>query len=340
MTKALKIKPPEGYSARAAEWDDISEIVRIANLDAMDMMNSSDTDEDEIKNDWENDDFEMSSDSLLVFRDDGEMVGWSQLFKQSKPAVNPMIWMRMKPGYRDHEVGDFLMDWSEMRARKLVDEIPEDAKLTLRTYHVSGFEPLKKLIERHEFNMTRHSFIMEIEMESMPEKAIWPKGVRITAFDAKRDLEDVYRANDEAFEDHFGHLKESFEDGFAQFKHFTVKDAAYFPEMWFVARDGDEIAGLSLCRKHSWEDKNVGWVSDLSVRRPWRRKGLGHALLTHSFREFYKRGYRKVGLGVDASNLTGAIKLYERAGMKVLRRYDRYEKVLRPGTQLAKTKLD
>jgi ribosomal protein S18 acetylase RimI-like enzyme len=73
------------------------------------------------------------------------------------------------------------------------------------------------------------------------------------------------------------------------------------------------------------------------VRRPWRKRGLGLALLNHSFGEFYRRGYRRVGLGVDAQNLTGALRLYEKAGMRAdpARRFSVYEKELRLGVDLA-----
>jgi ribosomal protein S18 acetylase RimI-like enzyme len=73
----------------------------------------------------------------------------------------------------------------------------------------------------------------------------------------------------------------------------------------------------------------------LGVRRPWRKRGLGLALLHHSFNEFYRRGKRKVGLGVDAQNLTGALRLYEKAGMHVDQAYDTYEKELREGTEIS-----
>ena len=71
------------------------------------------------------------------------------------------------------------------------------------------------------------------------------------------------------------------------------------------------------------------------MRRPWRHMGLGMALLLHSFREFYRRGTHKVGLSVDSQNLTGATRLYERAGMHVARQYDTYQKELRPGVELS-----
>jgi ribosomal protein S18 acetylase RimI-like enzyme len=54
------------------------------------------------------------------------------------------------------------------------------------------------------------------------------------------------------------------------------------------------------------------------VRRPWRQRGLGLALLLQSFRAFHERGENRVGLGVDSANETGATRLYERAGMRVV----------------------
>ncbi len=99
------------------------------------------------------------------------------------------------------------------------------------------------------------------------------------------------------------------------------------PSLWFLAEDGGEIAGLALNREHEAE-KGVGWVSVLGVRKPWRRKGLGRALLLHSFEEFRRRGFHAAALGVDADSLTGANKLYESAGMQVIRRSDVYEQPL------------
>jgi mycothiol synthase len=64
----------------------------------------------------------------------------------------------------------------------------------------------------------------------------------------------------------------------------------------------------------------------LGVRRRWRRRGLGLALLLQSFTDFRRRGATRVGLGVDAESPTGAVSLYEQAGMQVVRRNDAYEK--------------
>ena len=72
----------------------------------------------------------------------------------------------------------------------------------------------------------------------------------------------------------------------------------------------------------------IGWVDHLGIRRPWRGRGLGMALLLRSFAEFYQRGMHKVGLNVDTESLTGANRLYDRAGMRTVNRYHIYKKVL------------
>jgi ribosomal protein S18 acetylase RimI-like enzyme len=71
-----------------------------------------------------------------------------------------------------------------------------------------------------------------------------------------------------------------------------------------------------------------GYVGVLGVRRPWRGRGYGRALLHHSFREFRRRGATHATLGVDAANATGATQLYKSVGMRVEQEEIVWEKVL------------
>jgi ribosomal protein S18 acetylase RimI-like enzyme len=87
------------------------------------------------------------------------------------------------------------------------------------------------------------------------------------------------------------------------------------------------VAGFSINRYRM----GIGWIGTLGVRRPWRKRGLGEALLHYSFDEFYKRGMKTISLGVDAQNPTGATRLYEKVGMRAASEFVTYEKELRPG---------
>jgi ribosomal protein S18 acetylase RimI-like enzyme len=104
--------------------------------------------------------------------------------------------------------------------------------------------------------------------------------------------------------------------------------------------EGNEIAGISLCRPVDIEDPESGWVNELGVRRPWRKRGIAYALLKHSFAAFYAHGQKRAALGVDATSLTGALHLYEKAGMHVARQFDQFEKEIRPGREISTQKVD
>ena len=118
-------------------------------------------------------------------------------------------------------------------------------------------------------------------------------------------------------------------------------DDSYDPSLWFLAVDSnDEIVAICLCRRYGAEDKDAGHVSSLGVKRAWRRQGIAQALLMTAFGEYYKRGKDKVDLGVDAESLTGATDLYKKVGMYVLRQYDTYEKILRPGIDISVNSLE
>jgi mycothiol synthase len=127
-----------------------------------------------------------------------------------------------------------------------------------------------------------------------------------------------------------------------RWQHFMDHNPDLDPALWFMALDGDEVAGVSLCYAKSHDDPKLGWVGTLGVCRPWRKRGLGLVLLQHSFGELYRRGQCKVGLGVDADSLTGATRLYLKAGMQPDPKYTYYfyEKELRPGIELATQHVD
>jgi mycothiol synthase len=179
--------------------------------------------------------------------------------------------------------------------------------------------------ERAGFRVVRHSFTMEIELGEIPAAA-WPEGIAVRTFRAD-DEGAVWDAVNDAFSDSWDYQPPG-PDGHADWRHMMIEGPQFDPELWFLAEDDGELAGISLCQPRRGGDPRFGWVQTLGVRRPWRRRGLALALLQHSFAELQRRGATRVGLGVDAENPTGAVRLYERAGMHVERRSDTWEKGL------------
>ncbi len=163
------------------------------------------------------------------------------------------------------------------------------------------------------FAPARHSYRMEIDLAEDVREPRWPEGIAVRV-SGEEDYRTVYDAVIEVWQDTSDPMDETFEE----WAHWMIESPSFDPTLWFLAFSGDELAGFSLCREDS-NDSHAGYVASLGVRRPWRKQGLGEALLLHSFAEFRLRGYTRATLGVDASSPTGATRLYERAGMRAYR---------------------
>jgi ribosomal protein S18 acetylase RimI-like enzyme len=101
---------------------------------------------------------------------------------------------------------------------------------------------------------------------------------------------------------------------------------------WSVAWDGDQIAGV--VENWIWSEENEelgvrrGWLERISVRRPWRRRGLARAITAESLRRLRAAGMDEGMLGVDSENANGALGLYEGLGFEIHSRAAAYRRPL------------
>jgi mycothiol synthase len=134
----------------------------------------------------------------------------------------------------------------------------------------------------------------------------------------------IWAAGAECYRDQWEHVALSDED-----YHVWAATPDLDPSLWLVAWDGDQIAGAAINVVHKSEcgqQDTWGETDDLFVRRLWRQRGLGRALLVGSLCLFKARGLITAGLGVDAENLSGALRLYEGLGYRVYQRVVMYRK--------------
>jgi mycothiol synthase len=178
----------------------------------------------------------------------------------------------------------------------------------------------KALFESRGYTEVRRFWEMAIDVREPPAVPELPGGLELATFN-EADARAFHDALDEAFRDHWEHHSRPFDEWWEQKR----QASDYDPTTWFLVRDGDEIAAVV----RNDPDRNGGAeIGALGVRRPWRGKGLGRALLLRSFAEFHRRGTTRIGLGVDAANPTGATKLYESVGMHVEAEYVLYQREL------------
>jgi mycothiol synthase len=209
---------------------------------------------------------------------------------------------------------DRLVDWAEARAGEKGSRLFSGAWSTN--------ERILRVLAARGYGVTRHAHRMEIALDGELPAPVWPEGVAIHTF-RDGDERAFYEVHQETFEDTWEPIRETYEE----WSHWLLNGPDFVPDLWFIANAGDEPAGFAICHPYSTR-KELGWIKILGVRRPWRRRGLGRALLLHAFREFRSRGLTHAGLGVDSTSLTGANVLYENVGMHVTARFDISEKEL------------
>ncbi len=329
------IKIPEGFTLRSAVMDDIPACADLFNLWAEKELGHRELTAEELRTEWSSDEFIPEEDTRIVFAPDGTLVAYVEAWTRNAPAVKPWIWARVHPDYYGLGLGTELTQWAERFSLRVLDILPKDVRVTHELGVDSRAKEAHELFKNMGYSPIRSFYNMRIKMNTEPSPSPLPKNLVLKPFDVTRDLEAVYRAEVDSFKDHYGVVEEPFETGYPRFVHYMTKTKNYDPALWFILWDGEEIAGINICRPRSFEDDDMGHVAILGVRRPWRKRGLGLALLEHSFGEFYKRGVRKVDLGVDANSLTGALRLYEKAGMSVHSQFDKYEKEIRAGKEIS-----
>jgi mycothiol synthase len=245
----------------------------------------------------------------------GRIPGGAFLWHPTPDAERVFVFVIANP--REPAMYERLLGWGEERGRSLT----EGRSGRTHTSAGSENEVLAEVLRRRGYELVRHFFTMEIDLDAEPSEPVWPKGISVRTFQAGEERA-VYDVDMEAFQDHWDFFPVPFED----WRDFFLEASDFDPRLWFLAMDGDEIAGTALCS--SERIPGTGRVNVLAVRRPWRRRGVGTALLLHAFRELRARGRAKADLNVDGENLTGAVRLYEEAGMRVAHRDDSYRKDL------------
>ena len=208
----------------------------------------------------------------------------------------------------------------------IATELEEDAaRRGARRIQNSVFEAdlaARRLLESLGYRDVRVFRELRIELEAPPPAPEWPDGLRVVPFVPERDAPAFHAAHQEAFADHWEYTPRDFES----WSKFHLRSERFDPTLWCVVRAEDEIAAGTICTGNTY---GGGWVQALFTRRPWRKQGVGAALLGDSFGRFWARGEHSVGLGVDAASDTGAFRLYERAGMAPVLGWVMYEKELR-----------
>ena len=221
------------------------------------------------------------------------------------------------PAWRRRGIGTVLLRASERRAREVAaGHPPNDARFLEAMW--SDSEPSRRsLLEAEGYEpTTRSARMVRPNLEDIPAAPL-PPGLEVRPVRPEH-YRAIWDADVEAFQDHLGASVPS-EADYEQF----LAQRNFDPALWKIAWDGGQVVGQVRSFIDSQEnaafDRERGYTEEISVRRPWRRRGLARALLVQSLHELKRRGMSEAALGVQMDGKHDALRLYQSVGFQVMR---------------------
>lgn len=272
-------------------------------------------------------DFDPARDVFIV-EVDGEFVATGRLYLRVNDAgARNFIHLGcVRPAWRGGGIGSALLRAKEQRMHEIMATRHETATYLARTVAADTEPHYTTLLSDNGYAPVRQHYHMHGPLSGEIPTADLPVGLEVRAVHEEH-LRAIWEAKQEAFRDHWG----SFLATEWQYQNF-VNDPDRDVSLWRVAWEGDQVAGMVLGAIHFPENEQYqrqqGWLEQVAVRRPWRKRGLARALMLQVMRELQARGMTQAALDVDAENLTGALRLYESAGFRAVKHWTFYDKTL------------
>lgn len=303
---------------RSATHGDLPAVVALLNSCDVAEVGAPDTAADDIENDWGMEGFTLARDAWVAVDDGGVLAGYAYVGDQFRTGeLEADLWVH--PESAEPELATRLLNLAERRGRELAATRGYETPL-LDIFCIGVNRAKRELLLRRGYALSRTVYRMSADLGGEVVALPVPEGIVIRPFRLDVDEQVMHDTMNEAFEDHFRQSEEPFD----AWKTRLLGHASFDPDLWSLAWDGDEAAGAVIAYDHG----DLGWVQGLGVRRPWRRRGLGGAMLTQTFAALAARGQVRVELGVDAEGETQPLRMYERAGMHVTFTYELYAKPL------------
>lgn len=236
-------------------------------------------------------------------------------------------WGAVHPAWRRRGLGRAILRANHRRLREIAatHAVGPDVQRRFETWAAETQVGAIALLESEGFSVAR-SFFEMLRPDLRGDVAEFPLPDRIEVRPMQLEhYRQVWDAGVEAFSDHWGGLA----GGDEMFRRY-FSGPSFEPDLWRVAWDGDEVAGsVSNVVMRAFNEATGarrGLLSGVSVRRPWRGRGLARALVSQSLVALRDRGMTEAILGVDAENPTGAVGVYEANGFAVHTRERSYRK--------------
>ena len=260
---------------------------------------------------------------MFIAELNGGAVGRVQAYvdKQRKEKKGKIRRLGVVPKFRRRGVGRELM-------KKAIKSLRERGMETAECWTRDDKPVCKHLFESMGFKLIRVFSTMRRDLDTLLSNIGENKDVEIRVMNESMEDIDLLRwLDNETFSEHFDFRPSTIEE----WKHWC-SHPDFDHKGWFFALLEDKPVGhigIWIDSKFvKYKGIKRGWIDTIGVLKPFRRKGIGTSLILRGMKYLKSREMIEVELGVDNSNLTKAIKLYEKVGFKVIRKDLTYLKKL------------
>jgi mycothiol synthase len=268
--------------------------------------------------------------AFVAVDEGGRIVAMANLILKDEAAESGFrTWFNVHPRFRGRGLEDRLLVRLEERARERLVEAKAE-KVYLSSDGHTIYEERLHAMQRAGMEVARRFWLMlRPELKSLPA-ASFPPDLSVRHYRPGKDDVEALDALNDSFKEHFGHAPNTMD-----WWQYYLHSPNYRPDLTVLAVEprSNQIAGYchivvneEECRRLG---KRRGWVDILGVRKPFRRGGLGTALLLQGMHNLREAGFAEAILGCDSENTTGATRLYFRVGFQVHRTFIAYFKYLR-----------
>lgn len=310
------------------DYPDMAELIAQVNThDGVDWIPSADA----LRNqNTHTDGFDPECDALVVELHGALTASAEIVWRIRSASVHQSITILVAPHVRRRGIGTALLEWAEATVARGLAAGGRGASLGLRQV-LTGWAELEvpevlPWATTAGYHIEGYGVMMIRPLDEPILPVALPDGFELRPVRIE-DHRAIWDADTEAFQDHRDptpRTEADYEGWYA--------DPDLDTTLWLVAWDGDQVAGSVMNFVFREENARLGikrgWLEHVSVRRPWRRRGLASALITRSMELLRDLGLEEAALGADAENLTGAVRLYEALGFRRARTSARYRKAI------------
>jgi mycothiol synthase len=312
-----------GFRMRPPQDEDAEEVAVFSNEECVAVLGVPVVNADWLRGRWTAPGADRDRDFAVVESPKGELCGFLSV-EAEPPFAEVFALGIVAPAFHGLGLGAAIVSENERRAGRFAALADPNARVVVHAGALADEPRVSALLRSRGYREVRRFELRHVDFSGEPAPARVVEGISVRGF-RPEEARQLYEAHVDVFADHWGEGEETYED----FRHHHLDSPEYDAGLWFVAWDGDELAGYVGAHEKSREDPSRGYIALLGVRSRYRRRGLGEALLLRAFGALYTRGQRGAELHVDTGSLTGATRLYARVGMTAHPRFATWEKELR-----------